>query len=223
MKVLIIEDEADTQQLLKSYFLSKEYEVVCAGDGLTALDLFRDESPDFVLLDVRIPHLDGWGVLENIRSQSKVPVIMLTAMDSVDDVVKGLTLGADDYLRKPFQFSELDARIQSVLRRLQHESGDEILSAGPCRIDDRAKTVTLNGAPVSLSPKEYDLLKLLVLDPGRVFSNQEIIARIWPSSHRANANDVKQYIHLLRNKIEEDPSKPSRIETVKGFGYRLVI
>ncbi len=224
MKVLIAEDEADTLQLLKVYFSARYNSVVCATNGVEALEVFQTESPDLVLLDVRMPRLDGWRVLESIRTTDEsVPVLMLTALDSPENAVKGLNLGADDYLRKPFDLSELDARIQAILRRGKPEEEASLLRAGPFRIDDRGKGVTMNGETVNLSPKEYALLGLLATDPGRVFSSKEIIDRLWPDKTRADATDVKQYIHLLRNKIEEDPTQPRWLQTVKGFGYKLEI
>ena len=222
MRVLIVEAEVDTLQLLTLYFEVRGYHVITARDEAVALQTFKAMPPDVVLLDIRIPHLDGWRLLKAIRDRSKVPVIILTASPTTDDVVKGLTLGADDYLRKPFQVSELEARIQAVLRRTRQGSAMHLLGAGSCQIDDRAKTVTLNGRAVRLSPKEYQLLKLLASDPGRVFSNEEIVRHLWSRGTEASANDVKQYIHLLRNKIKDDPTHPRCIETVKGFGYRLL-
>lgn len=222
MKILIAEDELDTLRLLKIYFAAKNHQVIDARDGLEALELFKHERPQLVLLDIMMPTLSGWRVLETIRAESDVPVLMITALDSSDDAVKGLQMGADDYLRKPFQLDELDARIKAVLRRVRGADGNHsLLRVGPCRIDDRTKRVTFYDQEVSLSPKEYELLKLLAEDPGRVFSNDQIIARLWPDSTRADHNDVKQYIHLLRNKIESDSARPCWIRTVKGFGYKL--
>ena len=223
MKVLIVEDEVDTLQLLSVYFETRGNEVTTARDGVEALQKFRLDTPEIVLLDVRLPRRDGWSVLTEIRAEGKVPVIMLTALDSAEDVVKGLTLGADDYLRKPFQLSELEARTRAVLRRVQRIGRVDLLRAGPCEIDDRTKAVTIAGQAVSLSPKEYELFKLLAADPGRTFSADEIIARLWPTSGRAGSSDVKQYVYLLRNKVESLPGTPCRIDTVKGFGYRLVV
>ncbi len=221
LRLLIVEDEADALELLRVYFEAKGYEVIPAQDGVEALEKFRSARPDVVLLDIMLPRLDGWSVLEAIRAQSRVPVIFLTARDSTDDIIKGLSLGGDDYLTKPFEPRELEARIQAVLRRTQPEAAQEI-RVGPLYIDDRAKTVTFNGKPIKLSPKEYELLKLLACDPGRVFSDEEIIARLWPPGSHATSNDVKQYIHLLRSKIEQNPQQPQLILTVKGFGYKLV-
>jgi DNA-binding response OmpR family regulator len=223
MKILIAEDEADTLRLLKVYFSAKNHQVIEAENGLEALELFKHERPQLVLLDIMMPGLSGWRVLKDIRAESGVPVIVLTALDNTDDAIRGLELGADDYLRKPFQLDELDARINAVLRRTQGGNEEYRLRFGPCSIDDRTKRVTFHGREVSLSPKEYELLKLLAEDAGRVFSNNEIIARLWPDSIRADHNDVKQYIHLLRSKIETDPSRPDWIRTVKGFGYKFEV
>lgn len=223
MKLLIIEDEADARELLKVYFEAKGHEVVSASDGVEALERFKSATPDLVLLDIMLPRLDGWSVLEAIRAQSRVPVIFLTARDSTDDVIKGLSLGGDDYLTKPFEPRELEARIQAIVRRLQKSSRAHEFELGALRIDDRAKIVTLQGKEVQLSPKEYELLKLLVTEPGRVFSDDDIITQLWPQGSHATSNDVKQYIHLLRSKLEEDPQRPRRIQTIKGFGYKLTV
>jgi len=220
LRLLIVEDEADARELLRVYFEAKGYEVVTATDGVEALERFQQTKPDVVLLDIMLPRLDGWNVLEAIRAQSRTPIIFVTARDSTEDVIKGLSLGGDDYVTKPFEPRELEARLQAVLRRTAGLGAEEI-EVGPLRIDDRTKTITLRGKPVQLSPKEYELLKLLASDPGRVFSDEEIIARLWPPESHATSNDVKQYIHLLRQKIEEDPHRPTLILTVKGFGYRL--
>jgi DNA-binding response OmpR family regulator len=177
--------------------------------------------PDLVLLDIVMPRLDGWAVLEAIRSQSRVPVLLLTALDGTEEVVKGLAMGADDYLRKPFEVRELDARIGAVLRRLDPGQEGHTLRVGPIEIDDRSKRVTVDGEEVALSPKEFDLLRLLAEDPGRVYSAEEILARLWSASPRADASDVKQYVHLLRNKIERRGSERRWITNVKGFGYTL--
>ena len=223
MKVLIVEDESEVVELLSAYFETKGYQVFTAEDGVHALERFQDCAPDLIILDIVLPRLDGWKVLEAVRARSKIPVIMLTALNHTDDVVKGLSLGADDYLGKPFQVRELDARMQAVLRRVSEQVQSAMVRVGPIEIDDRAKSVRLNGKPVSLSPKEYELLKLLASDVGRVFSTDEILHHLWSDSGRATAADVKQYVHLVRNKIEGDRRDPQRIKTVKGFGYKLVI
>ena len=160
-------------------------------------------------------------MLEAIRASSAVPVVLLTALDDTEDVVRGLAMGADDYLTKPFDVRELDARVQAILRRLEASGTRARLDVGAIHIDDRSKTVTVGESYLSLSPKEYKLLKLLASEPGRVFSSDEIIAHLWPDSDRAAANDVKQYIHLLRSKLYRSADIGDPIENIKGFGYRL--
>lgn len=223
MKLLIVEDEEDALEMLNVYFSAKGYEIVNALDGVEALDLFAKTDPDVVLLDVMIPRLNGWNVLEGIRAQSNTPVILITARDGTDDVIRGLTLGGDDYMTKPFEPRELEARIQAIFRRNQENQVVKEIEVGDLEINDREKKVVLKGKTLNLSPKEYDLLKLLASEPGRVFSDNEIIAELWPSSSHATANDVKQYIHLLRNKVEDDPHKPVFVVTIKGFGYKLAV
>lgn len=224
MRVLIVEDDTDILELLSTYFAFKGDEVVAAPDGMSALKLFRDRIPDLVLLDIVLPRLDGWSVLAAIRAASAVPVILLTSLADTADVVRGLSLGADDYLRKPFEMQELDARITALLRRVAADDGDaRPLVVGPICIDDRAKRVTVHGREVTLSPKEYRLLELLAAEPGRVFSSEEIIARLWPRSGRASADDVKQYVHLLRSKLGRNEARARWIRNVKGFGYKLVV
>jgi len=220
MKVLIVEDDADISRLLTFYFEAKGHEVILAYDGLVALEQYKLHQPDLILLDVMLPRLDGWGVLEAVRADSGVPVIMLTALGDTEDIVKGLSIGADDYLRKPFEIRELEARILSISRRLEH-STQPVTVCGHISIDNRTKAVTVDSEPVSLSPKEYDLLQLLASDPGRVFSSEEIIGNLWSEAGRATSMDVKQYIYHLRNRIERDPQKPQFIQNVKGFGYKL--
>ena len=222
MKVLLIEDDEQIMGLLRAYFESKGHEVSSAADGVEGLKAFNGGSADLVLLDIGLPRLDGWGVLEAIRATHTVPLVLLTALDDTESVVKGLAMGADDYLSKPFDIRELDARVQAIMRRI--EAGDEPgnVEVGNIQIDDRSKTVTVGEVALTLSPKEYALLKLLASEPGRVFSSDEIIARLWPDSERAAASDVKQYIHLLRSKLDKTARVSDPIENIKGFGYRLV-
>ena len=221
MRVLLIEDDIPVQELLRSYFEAKGHEVSAAADGVEGLKAFNAGVPELVLLDVGLPRLDGWAVLEAIRGGSAVPVVLLTALDDTEDVVRGLAMGADDYLTKPFDVRELDARIQAILRRIETPVPSASLDVGDIHIDDRSKTVMVGDSSLSLSPKEYKLLKLLASEPGRVFSSDEIIAHLWPDSDRAAANDVKQYIHLLRSKLYRSADIGDPIENIKGFGYRL--
>jgi DNA-binding response OmpR family regulator len=223
MKVLVVEDDPDICELLTLYFVAKDYEVETAHDGQEALAQLQRVQPDLMLLDVVLPKLDGWSVLTAVRAQSMIPVILLTSLDDTDDVIKGLSLGADDYLRKPFEIRELEARIQSIIRRLEPVTELQNIVRGPIEIDVRAKSVTIHGEPILLSPKEYYLLALLASDLGRVFTNEEIIAELWGSDSRATGADVKQYVYQLRSKIEHDLHSPQWIQNVKGFGYKLVV
>jgi DNA-binding response OmpR family regulator len=223
MKVLVVEDDSDISELLTLYFESKGYEVETAHDGLEALAQLQRVQPDLMLLDVVLPKLDGWSVLTAVRAQSRMPVILLTSLDDTDDVIKGLSLGADDYLCKPFEIRELDARIQSIIRRLEPVAEPQCITRGGIEIDARAKSVTIHGESISLSPKEYFLLALLARDLGRVYTNEEIIAELWGNDSRATGADVKQYVYQLRNKIEHDPHFPQWIQNVKGFGYKLAV
>jgi DNA-binding response OmpR family regulator len=221
MRVLLIEDDLPVRELLRAYFEAKGHAVSTAADGVEGLKAFNAGLPELVLLDVGLPRLHGWAVLEAIRASSSVPVVLLTALDDTEDVVRGLAMGADDYLTKPFDVRELDARVQAILRRLEQPDKLTSFDVGDIHIDDRSKTVTVGDAFMSLSPKEYKLLRLLASEPGRVFSSEEIIAHLWPDSDRAAANDVKQYIHLLRNKLYRSADIGEPIENIKGFGYRL--
>ena len=221
MRVLLIEDDHLIQELLRAYFEAKGHAVSAAVDGVEGLKAFNAGLPELVLLDVGLPKLDGWAVLQAIRASSSVPVVLLTALDDTEDVVRGLAMGADDYLTKPFDVRELDARVQAVLRRLDPQDKVTSFEVGRIHIDDRSKTVTVGDSFLSLSPKEYKLLRLLASEPGRVFSSDEIIAHLWPDSDRAAANDVKQYIHLLRSKLYRSADIGDPIENIKGFGYRL--
>ena len=222
MDVLLIEDDEQILALLRAYFEAKDHSVRAAQDGIEGLRVFGERRPDLVLLDIGLPKLDGWGVLEAIRARDSVPLVLLTALDDTESVVKGLAMGADDYLAKPFDIRELDARVQAVMRRLDGDRSGASIVVGRIRIDDRSKTVTVGDVNLTLSPKEYGLLLLLASEPGRVFSNDEIIAHLWPDNRRAAASDVKQYVHLLRNKLDKTRQVSAPIENIKGFGYRLV-
>ncbi len=221
MKILIVEDDEHARDVLDSFLSAKGYQVTCATDGLEALECFKSDVPDVVLLDITMPKLDGWEVLDVLRAKSSVPVIMVTARDTTDDVVKGLSSGVDDYIVKPFKLREVEARIQAVLRRVDSFEPEKKVSLGALSIDDARKQVFVDEEKIDLSPKEYDLLKLLASKPGHVFSDMQIIRNVWPEGSLAAATDVKRYIHLLRQKIEPDPQHPAYVKTVRGFGYSL--
>jgi len=221
MKVMVIEDDPDIRELLTLYFEAKGHEIESVQDGQEALAQLQHSQPDLILLDVILPKLDGWSVLSAVRTQNTTPVILLTSLNDTDDIIKGLSLGADDYLCKPFEIRELEARIMRIFRRLEPLPELQCIHRGPINIDKRTKSVTVFGKCVSLSPKEFTLLALLARDTGRVYTNEEIIAELWDANSRAPSADVKQYIYQLRNKLEPDSHFPQWIQNVKGFGYKL--
>lgn len=224
MKILVVDDDIDIRNLLKRVLESKEREILTAEDGHRALALFGSHDMDLVILDIGLPELDGWGVLEKIRDSSDVPVIMLTAKDSPSDTSRGLLLGADDYITKPFDLSVLEARITAVMRRVETcADSPQVITAGDLTIDDDRKAVLVRGVEAGLSPKEYELVRLLASHPGRVFSAKEIIRDVWHDKRYVTAADVTKYVYLLRKKLGDDPEKPTIIENVRGFGYKLVI
>lgn len=223
MKILVVDDDPDIAGLLKHFLEAKGRCVQTAADGPQALELFRKESPDLVILDVMLPGMDGWAVLKRIREQSQTPVLMLTAKDTPTDAAKGLLAGADDYIAKPFDLAVLEARIAAVMRRYRAPPRSSVLKVGHMEIDDGLKQVKVHGRLIALSPKEYELLKLLASEPGRVFSHQEIIAEVWQNKPLVTSSDVTKYIYLLREKLEENPDNPKHILTVRGFGYKLAV
>lgn len=218
MKILIADDDLDSREILRTYFEARGHHIITAADGMEALKRFTDEKPDLVLLDIMMPKVDGWEVLHYIRTAGRTPVVMITARDATDDIVKALSAGADDYIVKPLKLREVEARVVAVMRRVQPSARWRV---GDLEIDDAEKRVRLDEKEIALSPKEYELVKLLASQPGRVFSDEEIIRHVWPEGGLASASDVKRYIYLVRHKIEEDPKNPKLILTVPGFGYKL--
>jgi len=221
-RILIADDDDDARRLVVKYLTVKGFVVSTAEDGSEACRRFFSEDPDLVLLDVNMPELDGWSVLEEIRAASSVPVIMLTVLDSANCKVKGFSAGADDYITKPFDLMELEARIRAVLRRAAPQDRREVQTVGRLVIDDKAKEVRCGDIAVNLSPKEYDLLRLLASAPGRVFSTREILRAVWPERlDESGPEDVKKYVYYLRNKLRELPQPGPVVCTVRGFGYKL--
>jgi len=218
--ILICEDEVRIAVLLEEALRADGYRVRVVSSKAEAEELLGQWTPDLILLDVILPESKtaGWELLAEIRRRSSVPVIMVTALSRADDRVRGLREGADDFVSKPFHLAEILARVEAVLRRTQPGIG-----ALDLIIDDVRKEVRLGARVVSLSPKEYELLKLLASSPGRVFTTQEILAELWPESLYATGQDVQKYVYLLRRKIERDPRKPKLVVTSRGFGYRLAV
>ncbi|WP_159944533.1 MULTISPECIES: response regulator transcription factor [unclassified Nocardiopsis] len=222
-RVLVVEDEESYSDAL-SYMLRKEgFEVAVAPTGTVALETFDRTGADLVLLDLMLPGLSGTEVCRTLRQKSNVPVIMLTAKDSEIDKVVGLELGADDYVTKPFSSRELVARIRAVLRR---RGEDEVvlpaaLEAGPVRMDVERHVVTVRGDNVQLPLKEFELLEVLLRNAGRVLTRMQLIDRVWGADYVGDTKTLDVHVKRLRAKIEEDPSNPKYIVTVRGLGYKF--
>jgi two-component system response regulator RegX3 len=222
-RILLVEDEIALSDPL-SFLLEREgYEVEVAADGNAAVAAFDQHGADLVLLDLMLPGLPGTEVCREIRTRSTVPIIMLTAKDSEIDIVVGLELGADDYVTKPYSTRELLARIRAVLRRrLEVEDFDEaILEGGRVRMDVDRHTVEVDGAAVPMPLKEFELLELLMRNPGRVLTRGQLIDRVWGSDYFGDTKTLDVHIKRIRSKIELQPSEPVQLVTVRGLGYRF--
>ncbi|AKK10259.1 response regulator transcription factor [Corynebacterium uterequi] len=225
--VLIVEDEESLADPL-AFLLRKEgFDVVIAGDGPSALREFERGTTHIVLLDLMLPGMSGTDVAKKIRATSNVPIIMVTARDSEIDKVVGLELGADDYVTKPYSSRELIARIRAVLRRgasgatEQAEDDSLILSGGRVQLDVGRHTVTVDGQPVPMPLKEFDLLEYLLSNSGRVLTRGQLIDRIWGSDYVGDTKTLDVHVKRLRSKIEEEPSHPRHLVTVRGLGYKF--
>ena len=221
-RVLVVEDEESISDPL-SFMLRREgFEVSVAASGPDALGSFDRNGADIVLLDLMLPGLPGTEVCRSLRQKSQVPIIILTARDSEVDKVVGLELGADDYFTKPFSHRELVARIRAVMRR-GSEPEDLVtatLESGPVRMDVERHTVAVNGEPVSLPLKEFDLLELLLRNTGRVLTRGQLIDRVWGADYVGDTKTLDVHIKRLRAKLEPDPSNPKYLVTVRGLGYK---
>lgn len=224
-RILVVDDEPRMIRFIQMNLELEGYEVIQANNGFEALNKVRDALPDLIILDVMMPNLDGFETLRLLREVSQVPVIMLTVKADEEDKVRGLELGADDYVTKPFDFDVLAARVKAVLRRTQKSSAIPIeptpLTVGDLSIDPLAHVVTLNGRPLDLPPREFDLLYVLVLEAGHVISTNDLIARVWGAEFDGEPQVVYVHIRWLREKLEDDPNQPHRIVTVRGVGYKL--
>ena len=224
-KILICDDEKDIVNALHIYLTAEGYGVECAYNGEEAIALCGKNHFDLVLLDVMMPITDGLTALSEIRRRSNVPIILLTAKGEETDKVLGLNLGADDYVTKPFNPVETMARVRSLLRRYTQLGGsthsESTLTIGSISLDDCEKNVTVDGDPVNLTPTEFDILKLLMQNPGRVFSPREIYSLVWNDPPYGSENTVAVHIRHLREKIEIDPAEPRYLKVVWGQGYKI--
>jgi DNA-binding response OmpR family regulator len=223
-RILIVEDEAPIAEGL-AYNLKREgMDVLIASDGEKGLSLARTSSPDLIILDLMLPGLGGMEFCRIVRRDSDVPIIMLTARGSELDRVVGLTAGADDYVTKPFSLPELVARIRAVLRRTSEPARPKDVpnaTIGRLMVDFEAHRVTVAGSPVDLSPREYDLLRAFLRNKGRVLTREALLEQVWGEDQYIDSRTVDVHVRWLRQKIEEDPSHPVLIQTVRGVGYRL--
>lgn len=224
-KILICDDERDIRNALRIYLTGEGYAVCEADSGIAALEIVRREEVQLVLMDIMMPGMDGMTATARLREQSNVPVILITAKSEDNDKILGLTAGADDYITKPFNPLEVIARVKAQLRRYAYLGGmehkPESVIIGGIELDDNGKTVTLNGDPVSLTPTEYEILKLFLQNPGKVFSSKEIYTAVWNSDPLGAEGTIAVHIRHLREKIEIDPANPRYLKVVWGKGYKL--
>ena len=224
-KILIVDDEKDICIALRIYLSAEKYEIIEAHNGEEALEAARKERPDLILMDIMMPVMDGITATVKLREESNIPIIFLTAKSEDADKVLGLNIGADDYITKPFNPSELNARVRSQLRRFtqlgSQNRRSDILVIGGIELNDTKKTVTVDSVPVSLTPMEYGILKLLMANPGKVFSSSVIYETVWNDHSIGNESTVAVHIRHLREKVEINPSEPRYIKVVWGQGYKM--
>nr|YP_009420234.1 Ycf27 [Cryptomonas curvata]ASO75722.1 Ycf27 [Cryptomonas curvata] len=226
-KILVVDDEISIRRILETRLSMLGYTVITAGDGEEALEVYKKELPNLIILDIMMPKLDGYGVCQEIRKESDIPIIMLTALGDVADRITGLELGADDYVVKPFSPKELEARIKAILRRVDKISwaaitaNSGIISMGGIKIDTNRRQVYKQNEKIRLTGMEFSLLELLMSKSGEAFSRASILQEVWgytPERH-VDTRVVDVHISRLRSKLEEDPSNPDLILTARGTGY----
>jgi two-component system alkaline phosphatase synthesis response regulator PhoP len=221
--ILVIEDDRSLREGLALNFKLKGYHILTAADGEEGMRKAFDVRPDLIVLDIMLPGYSGLEILEELREKHQdVPVLILSARDTLDNKVEGLLLGADDYLTKPFELEELLARTEAMLRRRRmNQLAEPEIAFGGVSIDPAGRQVTVGGEEVALSAKEFDLLCLLARSPGRAFTRAEILERVWGWGFDGTARTVDNFIMVLRQKLEADPANPRHIRTVRQVGYRL--
>ncbi|HEY0544214.1 MAG TPA: response regulator transcription factor [Pyrinomonadaceae bacterium] len=221
--VLIVEDDEKTAALVSLYLEREGFKTIMAADGKQALEMAQRHRPIFAILDLMLPNLDGWEVCRELRHASEIPILILTAREEEIDRILGLTLGADDYMVKPFSPGELVARVKAILRRVRTEparAAQALSHRGLC-LNPEKRRVTVNGKPVALTPSEFKLLHVLMTAPGRVFLREELVNKLYPSGEAVIDRVIDVHLGNLRQKIEKDASHPLYILTVRGVGYRF--
>ncbi len=222
--ILLIDDEAKLTEPIQHQLDALGFRVRVAEDGRTGLGMAMVEKPDVIVLDIMLPGMDGWQVCKEIRRFSQVPIIMLTALDTEVDRVRGLELGADDYLSKPFSFQELLARIRSMLRRVQWDQGmspETEVRIGEVHLEIHTRRVFKGGVELMLRQKEYDVLSLLMRQAGKVVTRETLFSQVWGTDWLGDTRTLDVHVRWLRQKIEDDANAPRYIQTVRGVGYRF--
>ena len=221
--ILVVDDETTLRETLVDALEAEGFRVVSAADGRAALTVFRAERPDLVLLDLMLPELSGIEVCRIIRAESGVPIVMLTAKDSELDKVVGLELGADDYVTKPYSLRELSARIRALFRRSEQavaaENPPAVVDLGRVQVDIAGHRLLRDGETLPIKPKAFELLLFLLRHPGQVFTRDQLLERVWGYDYAGETRTVDVHVHWLRSQIEEEPSAPQFIHTVRGVGY----
>ena len=223
-KILVVDDEPNIREVVGLYLRRDGHEVVSAADGEEALSVFGESEPDLVVLDLMLPKLSGLEVCRRIRADRRVPLIMLTARGEEEERIVGLSLGADDYVVKPFSPRELAARVAAVLRRVKESSGSsdrKVLWFEGLKIDPNTREVLVDGEPVTLTAREFDLLYHVASSPGRVFTRDQLMETVWGYTFSADTSTVTVHVRRLREKVEPDPATPRYLQTVWGVGYKF--
>ncbi len=224
--ILIVEDEPSIAEVVSLYLKRADFKVHHAGDGLAAMAYLEKHIPDLIVMDIMLPELDGFGITRWLRERSQVPIIMLTSRRDEIDRITGLELGADDYVVKPFSPQELVSRVRAVLRRAAQTEIEtpaaQPVSSGGLSIDPLSRSVTLDGEDLTLTAKEFELLYLIASHPNQVFNRNQLLDRVWGESEYIDPSTVTVHVRRLREKIEDDPSSPTRLITVWGVGYKFV-
>lgn len=221
-KILVVDDEKRIVEILQAYLERDGYQVIAAYDGRSALELARSNSPDLIILDLMLPEVSGWDVCRELRRESDVPIIMLTARDDTTDKIIGLELGADDYVTKPFDPKEIISRARAVLRRSDVKTvSKSTLKVGEIMIDTNKRLVRRGDRNIELTPIEFDLLRVMAENPGRVYSRMQLLDKVQGDAYEGYERTVDSHIKNLRKKLELDPEHPVYIITIYGVGYKL--
>lgn len=225
MKLLLVEDDPEICGMLKKFLEKENFEIITANDGEEACSKFRQETCDLILLDLMLPKISGMDVLQQIRAQSTVPIIIMSAKDTDSDITLGLGLGADDYVTKPFSMVQVLARIKANLRRTGQYAASSparpsLLTVGELRMNLEDYTVSKQGKEIELTAKEFEILRLLLQNPRKVYTKEQIYSLIWNDAYLGDENAVNVHISRLRNKIEDNPRSPKYVITVWGIGYK---